>query len=289
VVNAGDGAHEHPTQALLDALTIRRNKGRIMGLTVAICGDILHSRVARSNIILLNALGAKVRLIAPSTLLPAGIERMGGKHKTYCFAEPDRQTGYYHMQPAHNCTEILEYTSPDEISVCTLASISLPRCVQYDKDNNRMFFDFQMLADATRRATVNLNRVIDLNYYPLEQVMSYSNKRHRPIGLGVQGLADAFILLRLPFDSDGARALNAQIFETMYHAALTCSCELAAKEGKYASYEGSPVSKGVLQYDMWGVTPSARWDWAALKANRPPTPPELPVTRTAGHDSGGAG
>jgi ribonucleoside-diphosphate reductase alpha subunit len=161
------------------------------------------------------------------------------------------------------CTEIIEYTSPDEVAVCNLASIALPRFVR-EVDGVKQF-DHEKLHAITYTVTRNLNRVIDHNYYPVEEART-SNLQHRPIGLGVQGLADAFILLRLPFDSDGARALNAQIFETMYHAALTCSCELAAKEGKYASYEGSPVSKGVLQYDMWGVTPSARWDWAALKA-----------------------
>ena len=161
------------------------------------------------------------------------------------------------------CTEIIEFTSPDEVAVCNLASIALPRFVR-EVDGVKQF-DHEKLHAITYTVTRNLNRVIDHNYYPVEEART-SNMQHRPIGLGVQGLADAFILLRLPFDSDGARALNAQIFETMYHAALTCSCELAAKEGKYASYEGSPVSKGVLQYDMWGVTPSARWDWAALKA-----------------------
>ena len=161
------------------------------------------------------------------------------------------------------CTEIIEFTSPDEVAVCNLASIALPRFVR-EVDGVKQF-DHEKLHAITYTVTRNLNRVIDHNYYPVEEART-SNLHHRPIGLGVQGLADAFILLRLPFDSDGARALNAQIFETMYHAALTCSCELAAKEGKYASYEGSPVSKGVLQYDMWGVTPSARWDWAALKA-----------------------
>ena len=161
------------------------------------------------------------------------------------------------------CTEIIEYTAPDEVAVCNLASIALPRFVR-EVDGVKQF-DHEKLHAITYTVTRNLNRVIDHNYYPVEEART-SNMQHRPIGLGVQGLADAFILLRLPFDSDGARALNAQIFETMYHAALTCSCELAAKEGKYASYEGSPVSKGVLQYDMWGVTPSARWDWAALKA-----------------------
>ena len=162
------------------------------------------------------------------------------------------------------CTEIIEYTSPDEVAVCNLASIALPRFVTNPGQPDAVF-DHQKLHDITYTVTRNLNRVIDHNYYPVEEARN-SNLRHRPIGLGVQGLADAFIHLRLPFDSEGARALNQQIFETMYFAALTCSCDLAAKEGAYETFAGSPVSKGILQYDMWGVTPSERWDWAALKA-----------------------
>jgi ribonucleoside-diphosphate reductase alpha subunit len=157
------------------------------------------------------------------------------------------------------CTEIIEYTSSDEVAVCNLASIALPRFV----DNGA--FDYEKLHAITYTVTRNLNRVIDHNFYPVPEAKA-SNMRHRPIGLGVQGLADAFIHLRLPFDSDRARALNKEIFETIYHAALTCSCDLAANEGPYSTYEGSPASTGILQYDMWGVTPSKRWDWTALKA-----------------------
>jgi ribonucleoside-diphosphate reductase alpha chain len=156
------------------------------------------------------------------------------------------------------CTEIMEYTAPDEVAVCNLASLALPRFV------NGSAFDHEKLREVTYTVTRNLNRVIDNNYYPVCEART-SNIRHRPIGLGVQGLADVFILLKLNFDSDAARVLNREIFETMYYAALQCSCDLAAKEGHYASYPGSPVSKGILQYDMWGVAPSARWDWAALK------------------------
>jgi ribonucleoside-diphosphate reductase alpha chain len=157
------------------------------------------------------------------------------------------------------CTEIIEYTSQDEIAVCNLASIALPRFVQ---DGG---FNHQKLFDITYIVTRNLNRVIDNNYYPVEAART-SNMKHRPVGLGVQGLADTFILLKLPFDGDEARKLNREIFETIYFAALSGSCDLAAKEGHYESYPGSPVSKGVLQFDMWGVTPSPRWDWAALRA-----------------------
>jgi len=157
------------------------------------------------------------------------------------------------------CTEIVEYTSPDEVAVCNLASIALPKYVIDGK------FDHQKLFEITRAITKNLNRIIDGNFYPIEEAKT-SNLRHRPIGIGVQGLADVFIMLRLPWDSQGAEQLNKDIFETIYFAALTMSKDLAKVEGTYSTYEGSPVSKGVLQYDMWGVTPSDRWDWAGLKA-----------------------
>jgi ribonucleoside-diphosphate reductase alpha chain len=157
------------------------------------------------------------------------------------------------------CTEIIEYTSIDEVAVCNLASIALPRFVA-DRA-----FDHEKLRSITYTVTVNLNRVIDRNFYPVQEAYN-SNMRHRPVGLGVQGLADTFIMLKLPFDSEDARKLNRDIFETIYFAALQASCDLAQAEGHYESYPGSPVSKGVLQFDMWGVTPSARWDWAALRA-----------------------
>ncbi|CEJ02732.1 Putative Ribonucleoside-diphosphate reductase [Rhizopus microsporus] len=157
------------------------------------------------------------------------------------------------------CTEIVEYSSPDEVAVCNLASIALPTYVI-----NREKYDFQKLHDVTKVITRNLNKIIDINYYPVIEA-ERSNKRHRPIGLGVQGLADTFMALRYPFDSPEAKQLNIQIFETIYHAALEASCELAEKYGSYETYEGSPVSKGILQYDMWNVTPTNLWDWAALK------------------------
>lgn len=157
------------------------------------------------------------------------------------------------------CTEIIEYTAPDEVAVCNLASLALPRFV------NNGSFDHKKLRDITYIVTKNLNRVIDNNFYPIEEARN-SNMRHRPVGLGVQGLADVFILLKMPFESEAARELNRHIFETIYYAALDSSCDLAAIHGPYESYEGSPVSKGILQYDMWGVTPSDRWDWASLKA-----------------------
>ncbi len=162
------------------------------------------------------------------------------------------------IKSSNLCTEIMEYTSADEVAVCNLASINLSRFVEKGE------FDFQKLHDITRVVTRNLNKVIDINYYPIPEAAN-SNLRHRPIGIGVQGLADAFILMRYPFDSAEARTLNRDIFETIYFAALTESNILAAKDGVYSSYEGSPASKGILQYDMWGAKPSDRWDWAGLK------------------------
>jgi len=159
------------------------------------------------------------------------------------------------------CTEIVEYSAPDEVAVCNLASIALPAYV-----TSEGVYDFALLHKVAKVVTRNLNRIIDINYYPIPETRK-SNMRHRPIGIGVQGLADAFIKLRLPFDSEGARDLNKKIFETIYHAALESSCELAERDGAYETYAGSPVSKGVLQYDMWeGIAPSDLWDWAALKA-----------------------
>merc|ERR1712190_341523 len=160
------------------------------------------------------------------------------------------------------CTEIIEYTSPDEIAVCNLASIALSRYASADGRE----YDFQGLYNVARVATRNLNKVIDANYYPTEEARR-SNFRHRPIGLGVQGLADAFMMMRLPFESETAQTLNEDIFETIYFAACEASCELAAQDGAYETYEGSPASKGQLQFDLWGPTPkSGRWNWTALKA-----------------------
>ncbi|MCP9234836.1 ribonucleoside-diphosphate reductase subunit alpha [Lewinella sp. JB7] len=164
------------------------------------------------------------------------------------------------IRSSNLCTEIMEYTSADEVAVCNLASLALPK---YVNEQTREY-DFQKLYDITRVVTRNLNKVIDRNYYPIEQARN-SNMRHRPIGLGVQGLADAFIMLRMPFDSDEARQLNKDIFEAIYFAACTESIALAKAHGHYQSYPGSPASKGQLQFDLWGVTPSDRWDWAGLK------------------------
>ena len=163
------------------------------------------------------------------------------------------------IKSSNLCTEIIEYTSPDEVAVCNLASIALPKFVENGS------FDHQKLYEVTYTATKNLNKVIDRNYYPVEEARN-SNMRHRPIGLGIQGLADTFLLLRMPFESEEAKGLNKDIFETMYFAAMTASKDLAIEEGPYETFKGSPVSKGIFQFDMWGVTPaSGRWDWSALK------------------------
>ena len=165
------------------------------------------------------------------------------------------------IRSSNLCTEILEYTSKDEIAVCNLASIALPMFI---KNNS---FDHKELFNVTKRVTKNLNKVIDRNYYPVKEAEN-SNFRHRPIGLGVQGLADAFIKLRMPFTSDEAKALNQDIFETIYYAALTASMEEAQRDGTYKSYKGSPISKGEFQHNMWGVKDedlSGRWDWAKLR------------------------
>merc|ERR1711899_254726 len=159
------------------------------------------------------------------------------------------------------CTEIVEYSSADEVAVCNLASIAVNQFV----DAQKKIFDFNRLKEVTKVVTKNLNKIINVNYYPVPEARK-SNMRHRPIGIGVQGLADAFILMRHPFESEEAQLLNKQIFETIYYGALEASCELAEKVGAYETYEGSPVSKGILQYDMWNVTPTDLHDWAALKA-----------------------
>ena len=164
------------------------------------------------------------------------------------------------IKSSNLCTEIVEYTSPDEVAVCNLASIALNKFVKDD-----MTYDHKKLYEITKVITKNLNKVIDVNYYPVEEARN-SNMRHRPIGIGVQGLADTFILMRQAFDSPEAKKLNEDIFETIYFGAMEASMEIAKKEGTYKTYEGSPVSKGIFQFDMWGVTPSSkRWDWTKLK------------------------
>lgn len=163
------------------------------------------------------------------------------------------------IKSSNLCTEIIEYTSADEVAVCNLGSIALPKFVHKGR------FDHDKLFEVTMRLTRNLNRIIDNNHYPIPEARR-SNMRHRPIGIGVQGLADAFILMRHPFDSVEAKVLNREIFETIHYAALTASKDLAREEGPYETYAGSPISQGILQPDMWGVRPSDRWEWDALRA-----------------------
>ena len=163
------------------------------------------------------------------------------------------------IKSSNLCTEIIEYTAADEVAVCNLASLALPRYVING------VFDHDKLYEVTYQVTLNLNRIIDHNYYPVDEAKN-SNLRHRPIGLGVQGLADTFILLRLPFESEEAKQLNKEIFETIYFAAMTASKDLAIREGVYETFKGSPLSQGKFQFDLWGVTPdSNRWDWDALR------------------------
>ena len=164
------------------------------------------------------------------------------------------------IKSSNLCTEIIEYTAPDEVAVCNLASLALPKFVTEEGT-----FDHDKLFEVTYQATLNLNRIIDNNFYPVEEARN-SNMRHRPIGLGVQGLADAFIMLGFPFESEEARALNREVFETIYFASMTASKDLAKVDGPYQTIKGSPVSKGVFQFDMWGVTPTSRWEWDILKS-----------------------
>ncbi len=163
------------------------------------------------------------------------------------------------IKSSNLCTEIIEYTDANEVAVCNLASLALPRYI------NNGAFDHDKLYEVTYQATINLNRIIDGNYYPVKEA-EYSNLRHRPIGLGVQGLADTFIQLRMPFESEEAKQLNKEIFETIYFAAMTASKDMAIKDGAYETFKGSPLSQGKFQFDLWGVKPeSGRWDWENLR------------------------
>ncbi len=177
------------------------------------------------------------------------------------------------IKSSNLCTEIIEYTDKNETAVCNLASIALPKYVVIptgkvrEKDKKLRKYDFKFLYDVVYQATVNLNQVIDVNYYPTPETKA-SNLKHRPIGLGVQGLADTFVMMGIPFESEEARKLNQDIFETIYFAALTASKDLAKQYGSYASFEGSPASQGLLQYNLWGLTEndlSGMWDFATLK------------------------
>ncbi|OJT15182.1 Ribonucleoside-diphosphate reductase large chain [Trametes pubescens] len=193
-------------------------------------------------------------------ILEAQIETGGPfmLYKDACNAKSNQQN-LGTIKSSNLCTEIVEYSSPDETAVCNLASIALPSFIENGK------YNFQRLHDVTKVVAFNLNRIIDVNHYPIPEAQR-SNMRHRPIGVGVQGLADAFMALRMPFDGVEARKLNQQIFETIYHAAVEASCEMAQQFGTYETYQGSPASEGKLQYDLWGITPTDLWDWTSLKA-----------------------
>jgi len=184
-------------------------------------------------------------------------------YKDHCNAKSN-QKNLGTIRCSNLCTEIVQYTSPDEVAVCNLASISLSMLVRRVNSTGPLVFDFEKLLDVAMTLTRNLNRVIDRNFYPIPEARN-SNMKHRPIGLGVQGLADAFAMLKIPFDSAEAAQLNRDIFETIYFGACTTSCILAKEEGHYETYPGSPASEGKLQYDLWGVTPSNRFNWASLK------------------------
>ena len=200
-----------------------------------------------------------MKLISNTVLEIVDNNRIGD---TYCFNEPENHAGVFNGVLTGNCTEIIEYSSPEETAVCNLASIALPQYVE------KRTFNYEKLKEVVKVAIRNLNRVIDINYYPTPET-EVSNKRHRPVGLGVQGLADVFALMRTPWESDKAADINQRIFEHMYYAAIESSCEIAEKDGTYSTYKGSPISEGKFQYDLWGVTPitekDGTLDWAALK------------------------
>jgi ribonucleoside-diphosphate reductase alpha subunit len=212
----------------------------------------------------LNIVGDKPQRNAEQFVTVVSVEDNNRISDTYCFNEPENHAGVFNGILTGNCTEIIEYSSEDETAVCNLASIALPTYV----DPKRKVFDFDKLREVVKVAIRNLNRVIDINYYPTPETKN-SNMRHRPVGLGVQGLADVFAMMRTPWESDKAHELNQRIFEHIYYAAVDSSAEIAAHEGTYSTYIGSPMSKGEFQYDMWGITPltekDATLDWKALK------------------------
>lgn len=204
---------------------------------------------------------------APITILR--VRPVLGLHDTYCFHEPKHNIGIFNGLLTSQCTEIIEYSDANESAVCNLASLALPAYVDTDPDTGVKQFNYIKLHEVTRVVIYNLNRIIDVNFYPTEKTRR-SNTRHRPIGLGVQGLADVFMMFGLAFTSEEAKTINRRIFETIYHAALTESCAIAKTDGPYETFAGSPASQGILQFDMWNVTPeewSFKLDWPALKAD----------------------
>ena len=188
------------------------------------------------------------------------------KDDTYCFTEPKQHAGVFNGVRTSQCTEIIEFSDPNETAVCNLASIALPAFIEQSEESGMLEFNYKKLHEVTKIVTYNLNRIIDVNYYPTPKT-KVSNKKHRPIGIGVQGLADVFLRFGLPFSSATSKQMNIDIFETIYHASVEQSCEMAEQEGAYETFAGSPASEGILQFDMWKVTPSSgRYDWDVLKA-----------------------
>jgi len=203
--------------------------------------------------------------ISYDNMYVCGIHDYGNKGDTYCFTEPKRNMGVFNGILTGQCTEIMEVSTPDETAVCNLASIALPTFVILNEDGESKALDYDKLHEVAKVVAYNLNRVIDVNFYPTPKTET-SNARNRPIGIGVQGLADVFIMLGYPFASDEAKQINRDIFETIYHAALEQSMDLAITEGPYETFAGSPASQGILQFDMWNIEPgNSRYDWAKLK------------------------
>jgi ribonucleoside-diphosphate reductase alpha chain len=189
----------------------------------------------------------------------------GRKDDTYCFTEPKKNSGIFNGVITSQCTEIIQYSDDKETAVCNLASIALPTFV--DTTQAKPFFDYEKLHEISKVVTNNLNRIIDINYYPTPKTET-SNLKHRPIGIGIQGLADVFMMMNVPFHSDEAKYINKCIFETIYHGALEKSCELAQIQGPYDTFDGSPASNGILQFDLWGINPNeneTRYNWDELK------------------------
>mgnify|MGYP000430144200 CR=1 FL=1 len=179
---------------------------------------------------------------------------------TYCFNEPLKHMGMFNGILTGNCAEIVEYSDNKEYAVCTLASIALPMFVE-----NKVF-NFDKLIEVTNVVTRNLNKIIDVTYYPVPET-EYSNKKNRPVGVGIQGLSDVYATMCIAFDSNEARELNKQIFETLYYGAMVASHALAVETAPYSTFAGSPISKGQFQFDLWNVKPSDRYDWDTLRAN----------------------
>jgi ribonucleotide reductase alpha subunit len=200
-------------------------------------------------------------------VLIRSVKNTGRKDATFCFTEPKAHAGIFNGILTSQCSEVVQYSDAEETAVCNLASVGLPSFV-FNKEDETPVFDYDKLHAVTKVVTYNLNRIIDVNFYPTPKT-ERSNRRHRPIGIGIQGLADVFMMMGLPFASEEARVMNRRIFETIYHAAVERSCELAELEGAYETWEGSPASQGQLQFDLWGVSEAdllMGYDWAALKA-----------------------